>query len=286
MVPKYILLGAQRWLRLLRSSSAAHAAQILDADPQYADLTSGNYQDAFDWLARHELLDFSDSLDASIEDALFLEALRDGDQSWLSAGIESVPRPEFLPSPVLDAAEALGLPSEVAWELTLRLGSKVDVERRQRIGLLGELAVAKYLADRGASVDHVALSSDGNGWDLRVQIGQLQAHVEVKSTTSLARLRVFLSRNEFEVSCRDPRWVLLIALLSDEGQLLRVAHVERAILKSLVPVDASSTGRWQSCSLDFSSNWLSKGLPDSWGIDDSEAVICADPLPVWWPGCT
>lgn len=283
MVPKYILVGARRWLDLLPSSSANSAMAIFMSRSEYADLTSSNYRESYEWLERKSLLPSTvDDVPAAGVEA-FLAALEDDSLTWLQDGVAGIPSPEFLPEPVAAAADQLGLDPTIAWQVALELGRKVDLDRRNQVGLLGELAIVAHLEGLGIQTDHVSLRSDALGWDVRATGEGLEGHLEVKTTTSLGRLRVYLSRNEYEVSRRDPCWSLAIALIDDAGRLLRVAHVDAEVIQELVPTDSGPLGRWQSCSMDLTGNQVSPGLPGPLSAVGSPSVLAPSLEPAWWP---
>ena len=283
MVPKYVLVGARRWLDLLQSSSLNSAMAIFMSRTEFADLTFANYRESYEWLERHGLLssDLRDSSTARID--AFLMSLNGENLNWLQDGVVGIPSPEFLPDPVLASAGHLGIDPTIAWQVVLEHGRKIDLERRERIGLLGELAIIAYLEELGVQTDHVSRRSDALGWDIRTMGEALEGHLEVKTTTSLGRFRVFLSRNEFEVSRRDPCWRLILALIDENGHLLRVAHVPAEAIHRLVPADSDPLGRWQSCSIDLTGSLVAVGLPEPLASLGGPAILSATTEPVWWP---
>lgn len=283
MLPRYLLVGARRWLQLLQTSSTNSAMAIFMSRPEFADLTSSNYREAYEWLERNGLLSEPHHRVGSIGMQAFTVALQEEDLAWLQDGVVGIPSPEFLPEPVLAAAEQLGLDATVAWQVALELGRKVDLERRGRIGALGELAMVAYVESLSLEAEHLSLRSDALGWDIRAVGQDLESHLEVKTTTSLGRLRIFLSRNEYEVSRRDPMWGLTVALVDDAGTLLRVAHVPTEVIHALVPVDRGPLSRWQSCSLDLTGAHVRPGLPGWLASLNGRSVLSSTTEPSWWP---
>ena len=283
MAPKYVLLGAGRWLRLLPTSSVAQASALFKSSSEFADLTQSNYQEAYEWLLGHGLLDIDATTDSGAREAAFAVAVTEMGPSWLDEGIVGIPSPEFMPEPVLAAADALGVDRSTAWRCALSLGQKIDLERRQLVGYLGEIAIVEYLRQQNALVDHVALRADGYGWDVEATGPGGVFHMEVKATTSRARLRIYLSRNEFEVASRDPAWILVIAHIDREGRLLRVAHVPTAALSQFVPQDTHGSGRWQSCSIDFAPTYVLPSLPFGAPRGHDGGVVSPGADPEWWP---
>jgi hypothetical protein len=129
---------------------------------------------------------------------------------------------------------------------------KVDTTLWREIGTAGELAIVNLLesAAPDLSVDHVAATRDGLGYDIAVS-GRSEAHLEVKSTTVEGQLTIFLSRNEYHAMHRDPDWQLVAVRLSRTARLpTAVATVPNNWISENVPTDRSLLGRWESCRLD------------------------------------
>jgi len=280
--PRYVLIGAKRWLELLAKSSRRQAEQLLRAGPQYADLTMSNYLEAYDWIEERGLLSGCGSMQSATERVFMAAVGANGVLSWTDP--EDIPSPGFLPGPVLDAAHWLGIPDTEAWEQAVALGYKVDVERRSRIGALGEDAVCAFLQAAGCEIYHGSVDSDALGWDIRASCGGVTKHLEVKSTTSLVRLRIYLSRHEYEVSEADPQWALVVALITEEGCLQRLAHLKPGRLAHVVPADTGLTGRWQSCSIDLGQADLVPGVPLPADLLAADGAIAGKTEPMWWPG--
>jgi hypothetical protein len=253
--------------------------QVLAASPKYADLSPSNYIDALDWLRQRHLVTEADEPNGRPHDVFLTEIAVTAE----ALDPEELPNPSFLPSTILDAAGTVGMPETEAWERTLALGRKIDLERRARIGSLGELAIVEHLAGMGCAVRHVSLESDQLGWDVFASFRGATKHLEVKTTTSNARLRVYLTKQEYQVSLGDPAWMLMVALISDEGQLICYAHVDSSAISSAVPVDSGTHGRWESCSIDLSPEHLTPGAPLP--LPCSGVVNLPDKagLPNWWP---
>lgn len=283
MLANYVLIGAGRWLRLLAEASPSAAMAILMARPEYADLTNANYREAYEWLESVGLVDRNGPDPSTSILRAFEAAVRSKDLSWTQDDSAFLPSPDLLPEPIRLAADNLGLDLSVAWQETLRIGAKLDLERRSRIGHLGEVALVEYLRSTGFEVEHLSLQSDGLGWDVLVRDGHFEAHVEVKSTTSRARLRIYLTRNEYEVSLRDDRWSLALLLIDESGALLRIAHSPKQTFVKLVPVDSHGGGRWESCRLDLSPKDLQRGLVPELRTRARDDVLDTSIAPSWWP---
>lgn len=284
MTPKYLLIAATRWLSLLERSSRSKASALLQESPEYADLSSLNYLEAYEWLESLGILPIRDVRKS--REAVLLAALGDTMlQGWEVDGSLAIPSPDYLPLSVVEAAEAIGLTLEEAWTVASGRGHQLDLERRRAIGRAGEEALARHLRDRGASVDHVALWSDSHGYDLAVTVNNRESRVEVKTTTSRARLRIFLSRNEFETSVKDASWTLAVVLLdTTTWDLARVAELPKGLLPSMMPADSSRAVRWESCRLDVPTSSIVPGIPSI--IADDPARMEDDPAPLWWPSKT
>jgi hypothetical protein len=253
--------------------------QVLVASPKYSDLSPSNYIDALDWLRRHELVTQTDEPIGDPSDVFLAEIT--GEAGDLDS--EDLPDPSFLPAPILEAACIIGYSETEAWERTLALGRKIDLERRSQIGMLGELAIVEHLASLNCEVRHVSLQSDGLGWDVLASFRGAVKHFEVKTTTSIARLRIYLTKHEYQVSRVDPAWVMLVVLISNAGDLICYAHVDSSAISKSIPIDTSTYGRWESCSIDLTPQDLTPGAPLP--VSCSGVVSTVDPnaLPVWWP---
>lgn len=135
-------------------------------------------------------------------------------------------------------------PAGAAW-------GKVNNALWSEIGTAGELALVGLLGTAAPelTVDHVAATRDGLGYDIAVS-GENEAHLEVKSTTRQDRLTIYLSRNEYHALRRDPDWELVAVRLDAERMPTAVATVPNDWISGQVPSDRSLHGRWESCRLD------------------------------------
>lgn len=278
--PKTVLAAAVRWLTLLRSSSRETAAAVLANDPRFSDLSALNYHEALVWIDANGLVESADTMGdpaAAVMGAL-VEA---GVGALESVSVDDFPDADFLPEDLLEAAQVLGVAPVVAWEqVRSRLG-KVDYERRKLIGSLGEKVLTEHLRQRGLDVYHASIDFDGLGWDLEVRMGNKVAHLEVKTTLSSARARVFLSRNEFEVSQQDPDWLMVVVHIREVGELLRFATADPRAIGGRMPSDSADVARWEVCSLILSAHDLRAGIPGI--LDCPDAVDQNGTVPLWWP---
>ncbi|WP_373869709.1 protein NO VEIN domain-containing protein [Sphaerisporangium siamense] len=142
----------------------------------------------------------------------------------------------------------------------------------------------KLLSDAtSATVRHMAAESDGYGYDISVETPSRSIHLEVKTTIRRGRLRIYLSRNEFETSTQDPTWVLTVLRLSHDLQPLAVATVDRDWLLAAVPADQTLGGRWESARLDVPPEATSSGMhPMVTSLLTSPVPILVGEPP--WPG--
>jgi hypothetical protein len=279
--PKTVVVAAMRWLDLLRHSSIDQAAAILASAPQYADLSMLNYQEAFSWLEANSVNLISNperDPKRAVIDALIVA----------SAGLldemtpDEVPDVGYLPAPLIEASVWLQAPVEEVWSRARTRMGKIDLERRAKIGRLGEFALANHLRQAGWEVYHGSLDSDGLGWDIETRSSRAVVHVEVKTTTSAARAKVFLSRHELETALIDPSWILALVHIDESGNLLRFATTTVEVLSDRVPVDRHMGARWESCSLNLSSSDLAQGFPQ--GLPALDPVVdLTSPNPLWWP---
>src|SRR5215210_7532993 len=110
MIPaKYLLIGAARWLELLRHSTPAQARQLLLANPEYSDLSMSNYQEAYEWLEGNDLL-LNTQVATSPEIRVFEIAITDEFEPQANSDPEDLPSPGYLPETVLEASRCLGVP--------------------------------------------------------------------------------------------------------------------------------------------------------------------------------
>ncbi|WP_250000085.1 protein NO VEIN domain-containing protein [Actinoplanes sp. M2I2] len=111
------------------------------------------------------------------------------------------------------------------------------------------------------SADHVALDSDGLGYDIELSAGPAVWHVEVKSTKRRGRLDVYLSRHEFEVARLDPAWRLVTVGLDEDGHIGAIATVPTDALLVQAPADRATTARWESAKFSLRPTDLRPGIP-------------------------
>ncbi|CAM5379020.1 hypothetical protein SALBM135S_06906 [Streptomyces alboniger] len=217
--------AAIRWLELLRIADVPRTRTLFTHHPDYADLTPVQYAEGLAWLRGKGLVDRRD-------------------------------RPVVRPSmgSYSDSAAALNI-SRGKW-------NEADAAARRAVGMAGEAAVLKLLALGGARrITHVAAVSDSYGFDVDVESRDgVTAHLEVKATTDPTRLVIHLTRNEYEVMCRDSDWLLTAVLVGEQGEALNLVTVDRAWLRHAAPMDQERAGSWESVRYEVPADALAPGL--------------------------
>lgn len=247
--PEPVLRAAVRWLIRLPPSSVARCRALFTNHGEFGDLTPTQYEAAYTWLGDTGLLnDLHSSLPAT--QRVFAATIIHGGTHWLQDAGDLVRDSDELPDDAVRAAEALGLAPAIAFAHVIAAWGKVDTAERARVGAAGENALVELLRDCVvADVDHVAAAADGYGYDIAINAANYTLHVEVKATLRRGRLKIHLSRNEYETSRRDPAWQLVTMRLGPTDEIVAVATVNREWLRSQVPADRSASGRWESCSV-------------------------------------
>lgn len=257
--PDPILRGAVRWLERIPRDGTSRTRSLLVTNPRHADLTPTQYETALAWLERTGLLSAVPS-DVPAAVKVFETAVCEAD--WFVDADALVRHPDELPHDVLEAADALGLDDEKAFRHLKAVWGKVDTERRERIGAAGEANfVALLRSSVVADVDHVSQSSDGLGYDVSVTAPGFVRHLEVKSSTRQGRLAFYLSRNEFDVMCRDPHWTLVAITLATDLSVVTVSTVPSTWISREAPHELGTSGRWESCRFDVPPDVIQRGLP-------------------------
>lgn len=273
--PEPVLVAAARWLELLPSSGGIPRAQaLLTTHARYSDLTPTQYATGLSWLKEVRLLEPLESPalpSVQILSAVFERAA----PPWVQDADRLIGSPDELPSDILSLGAALGLDADAVFEQLAASWSKVDTAQRARVGAAGEEALLALLREvRGAVVDHVAVQSDGYGYDIAYADGTVSAHLEVKSSTRVNRFTAFLSRHEYDVMLRDDHWALVTLRLSGDFKVVGVGSLPRAWIAANVPRDAGSLGRWASVKLEIPADVVSSGIPQ---LGDEAARL----FPAW-----
>lgn len=246
-----VLLAARRWLEILPNTGGIRRAQaLLTTHQQYSDLSPAQYGTALSWLRDLELLGAVGSPVPSanlILGAIFEKAA----PTWVQDSDELIRAPDDLPSDVVSVGEVLGVDANGVYEQLVSSWGKVDTALRERVGAAGEAALVSMLRERtDGRVDHVSTWSDGFGYDVAFGQGDVNAHLEVKSTTRIGRFTAYLSRHECDVMLRDHEWALVAVRLTDKLTIAGVGHVPREWIGANLPRDVGPSGGWASCKLE------------------------------------
>jgi hypothetical protein len=270
--PEGILEAAASWLSLLPRSSVAQANALLHSGSRYLEFSTTQYAGALAWLidigvivTGGQGLQLRPTLEGSTRAELHAAAFRAGLQAsglaWLRDADLHVHDVSELPADAARLSAALKVDRDDALLAVRQVHGKIDHEARARIGFAGEQGVLSALNDAwGNAARHVALESDGLGYDISMAVGGVTWHLEIKSTTRRGRLVVYLSRQEFEVGRRDPGWHLVVAGLGPDNHLAALATVSRAVIFERAPSDYDGSSRWESTRHEFGPSDLHRGL--------------------------
>ena len=203
--------------------------------------------------------------------ALMLELER---PLWLrtAAGDGQHIRSELLPDGVENALATIIEDPDRREAFLLARARKVDAEERQRIGELGELAVAdacrEQLTAAGAAalaahVQRVSAISDELGYDITApQRDRAVRRMEVKTTRARGPIApVILTRTEATIGTTDTAWMLVVVRLSDDDAAEIVGWIAGQQIAPLLPIDHHSDARWETALLRLPVAHLTAGLP-------------------------
>ncbi|MEV4176699.1 hypothetical protein [Nonomuraea sp. NPDC049709] len=244
--PEPVLRAAIRWLERLPASGYKRCREIFTTHADFSDLTPTQYDAAYTWISKARLLDTHGG--ALVRQRVFEAVLLD--LSWFQDADALIQGVDELPGDAIRAAEALGFDSLQAFQHVHSLWGKVDTVQRARVGAAGEAALVELLMHSlAARVTHVSQYSDGCGFDIMVESGSRNLHIEAKSTLRRHQIIVFLSRHEYQVMLQDPAWQLVVVRLSESLKAEAVCSVSREWIGRHVPRDNGIGGRWESCRL-------------------------------------
>ena len=259
--PEGILRAARRWLTLLTTSSLDQAAAILRFDSRYTDVSRTQYAAALEWLqalgvvskdGTKGLTESARSSGPLLPQLVFERALALAEPAWLPDGDSIGLDPDDLPWDAQMLADSLGIAGEAAVHAIRQLQGRVDTAERSRLGRAGEIELMALLdSNWPGAATHVALASDGYGYDVQFQHEDAEWHLEVKTTNRRGRLVIYLSRNEYEVARRDPLWRLVIVGLDSEDRLAELATAKHDEFLGRVPCDRHPSALWQSVRLSL-----------------------------------
>ena len=229
---------------------------------EYSDISPSQYEEAIHWLRTSgALVEKDEPLPPSRR--IFRAALRTNPSPWFADAPTLIRDPDELPQDALRAAEAVGLKEDEAFSEIMHVWGKVDTSARERVGLAGETALVQILRNETtAEVHHLALLSDGYGYDIEVRAGVIDLHLEAKATTRQNNIVVYLSRNEFETMQRDSLWRLVVVVLGSDLEPTCISTSPREWVVRHVPSDVSRHGRWESCRIEMPSSVLVPGIPE------------------------
>ena len=260
--PEQVLLAARRWLEVLPHSGGIPRAQaLLTNHRDYSDVSPAQYATALSWLRELGLLG---TIGSPVPAAnLILAAIfEQAPPTWVQDSDELIRAPDELPQDIISGGEVLGLDANGVYEQLVTSWGKVDTALRARIGAAGEEELVSLLRERtDGHVDHVSTWSDGFGYDIAFTKGEVNAHLEVKSTTRSGRFTAYLSRHECTVMLRDPLWALVAVQLTDKLAISRVGYVPREWVAANLPRDTGPSGAWASCKLEVPHDVIEDHVP-------------------------
>lgn len=251
------------------------ARVLLTTHPAYNDLSPSQYSTALTWLRELDLLNNVDSTSSPTANRILGGILEKIGLPWLRDADALIQGPDELPGDILAAGNALGLDGEGIYSQVVSSWGKVDTAIRERVGAAGELALVSMLREHTSGrVEHVSTWSDGFGFDVAYIYGDINAHLEVKSTTRSGRFTAYLSRHEYEVMVRDQDWILVAVRLNHELEVQGVGHVPTPWIEKNLPRDLGPYGSWASCKLEVPPDIIQDGVPRICTLDGAD-------LPPW-----
>ncbi|MFL1596249.1 DUF3883 domain-containing protein [Rhodococcus ruber] len=226
----------------------------------FGDVAPTQYDQGYEWLREAGMLENEGSSTPAAY-RIFDAAILNGNPFWLRDADDLIGSPDDLPDDAIQAARTLDIGPEEAFSRISSIWRKVDTEERTRIGAAGEAALLDLLrSTTHARIAHVAAWSDALGYDISAETPELKLHLEVKSTNRRGRTKVYLSRNEYEVMRRDPRWRLVSVRLDEELDISSVGVVNNSFLKSTAPNDVNALARWETVRLIIPEIEIENGL--------------------------
>jgi hypothetical protein len=236
------------------------------------DTTQTQYMSALDWLKSLALIDVAiggarltdrsaSVLPANTGQLLLEAALEHSRPPWLLDADSLVTTVGDLPTDVLSAAAVLEIADPAVLTSVRRVHGKIDLKERSRVGSAGEGVLIEALEESwpGSTV-HIAAANDGFGYDVAFRLDDVEWHLELKATTRKGRLKIYLSRNEFEIGQQDALWRLVVLGLGEDLKLRAIATVKPGTIAPRVPLDRSSRSTWQSVAFELTPPDLVPGL--------------------------
>ena len=208
--------------------------------------------------------------EAEIARELVRATVLDAPPTWLSAvAIRGEVRPEFIPADADTVLEYM-FSAEERDALLLAAAEKYDETAQRALGEAAEESVVKacraLLLERGRGdlarkVRRVSLISDSVGYDIQSpDLSGSDCRLEVKCFRG-PHPRFYITRNEFEVGLRLPRWYLVLCRAAPNSRPSVVGWTTLAPLVGRMPLDLDRSARWQSAKVQFGESELRPGLP-------------------------
>jgi len=264
MLPRRpILVAAARWLEVLSSGGSVPRAQtLLTNHAKYSDLSPTQYATALTWLRDVGILADGGS-PLSPAERVLAAIFENTTPAWVPDADQLVQSPDELPIDIVAVGDSLGLDQESVYRQLVSTWGKVDTAARERVGAAGEAALVALIKGLpGVAVDHVAVRSDGFGYDVALAVhGGPELHLEVKSTSRTNRFTAYLSRYEFEISMRDDAWVMVAVRLDAELELDGLGSVSKDWIVANIPRDVGRSGSWSTAKLEIPHDVIDGGLP-------------------------
>lgn len=187
-------------------------------------------------------------------------------------------RAELLPAQVERMLDEM-FSHEEREAVLLAAALKHDEEALRALGSAGEEAVVtscrKFLDQRGhpdlaRRVRRVSLISDALGYDIAApDLQGRECRLEVKCYSS--RYPDFcITRNEFEVGLRLPRWNLVLCRATGDSTPNVVGWTGLGTLRDKVPIDTYTSVKWQVARVRINESELCPGLP----ISHTDSSLC------------
>jgi hypothetical protein len=258
--PKPVLRAAVRWLQHLPNSGPARMRAVFTTNSEFSDIGPAQYEAAYTWLRDVGLLhDQHTALPPEVR--VFEAMLASSSEPWIRDADILVREPLEIPADAVTVADSLGLSPMDAFNSIKSTWQKIDLEVRARVGSAGEERLVELLKQETDShVEHVALWSDGHGYDIAVTKATFEAHLEVKTTTRKNRISVYITRNEFETMKLDPNWRMVVVQLTESFTVEAITSVPSSWLLLHAPLDRGPYGQWESCRINLPAGSTEKGL--------------------------
>ena len=146
---------------------------------------------------------------------------------------------------------------------------KFDDKFRKDVGEKGEKFVFEQLSNildecKTHKLAHVSKTDDTAGYDILspTNFSNEMVFLEVKTTVQPGPFKLYLSRNEYEVSQREQnKWFLVLVRIKNDTPVIS-GFIESNKLGDIVPFDINEKiSRWESISIYAQESWINPGLP-------------------------